>query len=146
MKASPVQLVSYTALFAALAVLGSAINFPMGPVRIMPFQHTINAVAGMIIGPWYGALAALLAGLIRMMLGTGTVFAIPGGIPGVMVVGLVYRYGYKSDYAAFLEPVGTVFIGATLSALVVAPLVGKSATLGFFQISFLMSCVPGCSI
>jgi energy coupling factor transporter S component ThiW len=64
-----VRLFTYTALFAALAVLGSFIHFPIGPVKVFPFQHAINVVAGIMIGPWYGMLAAFLAALV-LMLGT----------------------------------------------------------------------------
>jgi len=143
MKTSPIRLLSYTALFTALAVLGSGINFPMGPVKAFPFQHAINVIAGIMIGPWYGVLAATLAALIRLMIGTGTVFAFPGGIPGVLVVGILYHMIIRRDWVGFLEPIGTVLIGATLSAYLVAPLVGRTATLYFFQTAFLVSCVPG---
>ena len=34
----------------------------------------LNGVAGDLIGPWYGALAALIAGIIRNTIGTGTIF------------------------------------------------------------------------
>ena len=39
----------------------------------------VNALAGVLIGPWYGALAALIAGIIRNAIGTGTIFAFPAG-------------------------------------------------------------------
>jgi len=138
-----IRLLTYTALFAALAVLGSGVHFPIGPTKVYPLQHTINAVAGIMIGPWFGMIASTLAGLIRLMLGTGTVFALPGGIPGVLVVGVVYHYIWRRDWAGLLEPIGTVFIGATLSAYLVAPWVGRAGTLYFFQTSFLVSCLPG---
>ncbi|HSV30546.1 MAG TPA: energy coupling factor transporter S component ThiW [Atribacteraceae bacterium] len=136
---------SYTALFTAGAVLLSGLSFPAGPARVFPFQHAINVLAGILIGPWYGTVAALLAGLIRMSLGTGTIFSLPGGIPGVIMVGLAYRY-LKKDWVAFIEPLGTGPIGATLSALVVAPYLGLTGTLAFFQSAFLASSIPGCLI
>jgi len=142
-KNSPVRLLTYSALFSALAVLGSGVYFPLGPVKVFPFQHAINVMAGIMIGPWYGMLAAAIAGLVRLMLGTGTVFAFPGGIPGAFVVGIGYHLIIHRDWIGFFEPVGTVLIGATLSAYVVAPLVGRTATLYFFQMAFLVSCLPG---
>lgn len=138
-----VRLFTYTALFAVLAVLGSFIHFPIGPVKVFPFQHAINVVAGIMIGPWYGMLAAFLAALVRLMLGTGTLFAFPGGVPGAFVVGILYHHFIRRDWVGFFEPVGTVLIGATLSAYLVAPWMEMSVTLSFFQISFLMSCFPG---
>ncbi|MCS7241653.1 MAG: energy coupling factor transporter S component ThiW [Candidatus Caldatribacterium sp.] len=132
----------YAGLFAALAVVASGFHVPVGPTKIFPFQHTINVLAGIAIGPWYGALAAAVAGTIRILLGTGTVFAFPGGIPGVICVGLMYRL-LRKDFAGFFEPLGTGVVGAALSAYIVAPLVGREATLLFFQTAFLMSSVPG---
>ncbi|MEN3202263.1 MAG: energy coupling factor transporter S component ThiW [Atribacterota bacterium] len=132
----------YTGLFAALAVVASSFHFPVGPVKVFPFQHAINVLAGITVGPWYGALAAFVAGIIRILLGTGTVFAFPGGIPGVICVGLAYRF-LKRDFAGFFEPVGTGVFGAMLSAYLVAPLVGRGGTLLFFQTAFLASSIPG---
>ena len=142
-KNHSIRIFIFTAFFAALAVLGSFIHFPIGPVKVFPFQHAINVVAGIIIGPWYGMIAAFLAALIRLMLGTGTIFAFPGGIPGAFVVGILYHHFVPKDWIAFFEPVGTVLIGATVSAYLVAPWMGMTATLSFFQFSFLISCFPG---
>src|SRR5512135_47624 len=89
-----------TGLFAALAVLLSGIHFPVGPAKVFPFQHMVNAIAGVMVGPWYGAIAALIAGIIRNAIGTGTPLAFPGGIPGALVVGFVYRW-VRKDWAAF---------------------------------------------
>ena len=44
-------------LFAAMAVLLSGIHFPVGPIKAFPFQHMVNIVAGVMIGPWYAAIA-----------------------------------------------------------------------------------------
>lgn len=132
----------YAGLFAALAVVASGFHIPVGPTKVFPFQHAINVLAGITIGPWYGALAAALSGTIRILLGTGTVFALPGGIPGVVCVGLAYRF-LKRDLAGFFEPLGTGVVGAALSAYLVAPLVGKEGAFLFFQAAFLASSVPG---
>ena len=78
-----------------------------------------------------------------LLLGLGTLHAFPGGVPGGLVVGLVYRYVKRSDLAAFTEPLGTVVIGATISALVVAPYLGKAFTVAFWWIAFAASSIPG---
>lgn len=132
----------YTGLFAALAVIVSGFHIPVGPAKVFPFQHAINVLAGIALGPWYGALAAGVAGIIRILLGTGTIFALPGGIPGAIVVGLCYRF-LRRDFAGLFEPLGTGFIGAALSAYLVAPLVGRTETFLFFEVAFLASSVPG---
>lgn len=113
-----------TGLFAALAVLLSGVHFPVGPIKAFPFQHTVNIIAGIMLGPWYAALAAMIAGIIRNALGTGTPFAFPGGIPGAVVVGLFYRW-LRRDWVAWTEPLGTGFIGVTLTVFLLAPLIGK---------------------
>lgn len=132
-----------TGLFAAIAVILSGIYFPIGPTKCFPFQHTINAVCGVLLGPWYASIAAIIAGVIRNMLGTGTIFAFPGGIPGALVVGIVHRF-WPKDYAAFTEPLGTGPIGASISAYLVAPWIGKSMPFLTFQVAFLASSIPGC--
>ncbi len=131
-----------TGLFAALAVLLSGIHFPIGPTKVFPFQHMVNAVAGVIIGPWYGALAALIAAVIRNATGTGTIFAFPGGIPGAIVVGLFYRY-MRKDWASLLEPLGTGGIGVLAVTLLIGPLMGKEFAFFFFFTAFMASSIPG---
>lgn len=131
-----------TALFAAMAVLLSGIHFPIGPAKVFPFQHTINCLAGVLIGPWYGGLAALIAGLIRNALGTGTIFAFPGGIPGAIMVGLIYRWTRK-DWATLTEPLGTGVIGVFLIVLLIGPLMGKEFAFLFFFSAFMASSIPG---
>lgn len=131
-----------TGLFAAIAVILSGIYFPFGPTKCFPFQHAVNAVCGVLLGPWYAALSAMISGIIRNMLGTGTIFAFPGGIPGALVVGIVHRF-WSKDYAAFAEPLGTGLIGAFISAYLVAPWIGKSVPFLAFQMAFLASSIPG---
>jgi energy coupling factor transporter S component ThiW len=137
-----VRKIVLTGLFAALAVLLSGVHFPIGPAKVFPFQHMVNAVAGVLIGPWYGALAALLAAIIRNAMGTGTIFAFPGGIPGAVVVGLAFRYG-RRDWAAFLEPLGTGGIGVIAVTLLLGPLMGKEFAFAFFFTAFMASSIPG---
>ncbi len=130
-----------TAIFSALGVVLSPVFFPVGPTKCYPFQHALNGLAGVLIGPIYAGLAALITGIIRNMLGTGTIFAFPGGIPGALVVGLIYIIT-RRDEAALCEPIGT-FIGALLSAFIVGPITGKTMAPELFIIAFLMSSIPG---
>lgn len=141
-KAADLKKMVLAALFAALAVLLSGIHFPVGPTKVFPFQHMVNALAGVLIGPWYGTLAALIAGIIRNALGTGTIFAFPGGIPGVILVGLTYRWVCK-DWAALMEPLGTGGIGVFVIVLILGPLMGKSFAFVFFFTAFMASSIPG---
>jgi|SRR4030042_742581 energy coupling factor transporter S component ThiW len=129
-------------LFAAVAVLLSGVHFPVGPIKAFPFQHMVNAVAGVLIGPWYAAISALIAGLIRNAMGTGTIFAFPGGIPGAIIVGLAFCW-IRRDWAALMEPVGTVLIGVPLTVFLIGPIIGKELALAFFFTAFAASSIPG---
>ena len=145
-----------TALAAILTALGVALSLypgaiPVGPTRILPYQHMINVLGGILLGPWIGGGVALAIGLIRIGVGTGSIFAIPGGVPGVLVVGLAFRYWKKSSAVGLLEPVGTG-LGAFISALLVAPLAGTRPLPPFFGITeqwivfllvFWASSIPG---
>lgn len=108
----------------------------------------INSVGGVLLGPWYAALVAVAVAVVRNALGTGTIFAFPGGVPGALLVGFVYKYLWRKDYVALLEPAGTA-LGAVVSALVVAPLalqlgsIRLTLTLEAFIIAFLASSIPG---
>lgn len=133
-----------------LIALGVVLSFfpgpiPIGPTYVFPFQSMINVIAGILLGPWYAAGAALGIGIIRIFFHTGTVFSLPGGIPGAILVGLTYRYT-KSYLSAFAEIPGTVIFGALLSAFIVAPVFDISATLWFFIIAFVPPAVLGSSI
>lgn len=131
-------------LFVALGYILSLIpGLPVGPTRVQPFQHTLNAVAGVLVGPWYAGAAALVTAGLRVLRGTGTFFAFPGSVPGAVVVGLAHLYLWRRSEAALTEPLGTGLIGALLSWLVVAPMIGASRGLGFFVVAFLASSVPG---
>ncbi len=142
-----------SALLIALGVLLSFFpgSIPIGPTRVFPFQHMVNAIAGVVLGPSYAAFIALSIGILRISAGTGTIFALTGGIPGAIVVGLVYRYLCRRDAAALSEPLGTA-LGALLSALLVSPLLanpplptflGIDAQWLLFIIFFWMSSIPG---
>jgi energy coupling factor transporter S component ThiW len=131
------------ALFAAIGVLLSSFAVPVGGARVLPFQHAINAIAGVLLGPWWAAGSALVTASLRFAFGTGSLFAFPGSPFGAIAVGLAYTY-MKRDEAALFEPVGTIFVGATLGALLISPFVGE-ATGGLFAlaVSFALSSIPG---
>ncbi|MGI8651125.1 MAG: energy coupling factor transporter S component ThiW [Rubrobacter sp.] len=135
------------ALFAGLGVLLSAIAVPVGGARVFPVQHAINAVAGVLLGPWWAAGSALVTATLRFSFGTGSIFAFPGSPFGAIAVGFAYLL-LRRDEAALFEPVGTVLIGATLSAFLISPFLDGSASAGFlaFAIPFALSSVPGAII
>jgi len=141
--ASITKRVALGAVLTALTVSLSTFYIPLGTTKCFPAQHMVNGIAGVLLGPWYAAVMAVATGIIRNILGLGTLYAFPGGIPGALVVGFVHRYLLRNDVAALCEPVGTVAVGATLSALVLAPMQGHSLTLYFFWAAFAASSIPG---
>lgn len=141
------------AIFAALPVVLSFFpgSIPVGGARLLPWQHMVNVLAGVLVGPWYAALAATVAAILRNAFGVGTLLAFPGGIPGALVVGFAYQV-WRRPWAGLLEPLGTGLIGATLGSLFVAPFfMGRAIPLvdatrpfvaGLLPL-FLMSSIPG---
>ena len=121
------------ALIVVLSVLGLVLApffwFPFLGTRAFPGQHLVNVLAGILLGPVRSIPVPVIVGTVRLMLGIGTVFAYPGGIPGTIMVGLFQRFvtgrfrDHRARYlSAFAEPIGTVLIGGTLSLLIIGPL------------------------
>ncbi|GAB1487534.1 energy coupling factor transporter S component ThiW [Aminivibrio sp.] len=129
-------------MLGASAVLLSGFSFPVGLTRCFPFQHTVNALAGALLGPWWAAGIAFIAASLRNLLGTGTLFAFPGSIPGALIAGFAFRL-FKSPAAALGEPLGTTLVGAPLAALVLGPAMERSAGLLSLSGAFLLSSLPG---
>ncbi len=145
--------VATAGLLSALGVIISPyLWFPFLASKAYPAQHMINAIAGVLLGPWWASLIAVIVGTIRMSLGVGTVYAYPGGIPGAVVVGsvawLLRRLNRRNvEIAALFEPLGTVLIGGTISVCVFAPILGhKEMMWALIPIwgSWAISSVPGC--
>ena len=135
-------------LLAAAGVALSVVSIPMGPTKCFPFQHTINVLAGIFLGPWWAVGAAFATSAVRNMMGTGSLFAFPGSMFGALFVGAAARMlpGKYRIYAALAEPVGTGIVGAWVGANILGPMIGKGIGFFFFSCSFLMSSVPGAAI
>jgi energy coupling factor transporter S component ThiW len=133
------------ALFAAVPVVLSFVpgSIPVAGAKLLPWQHMTNAIAGILVGPWYAALAATVAAILRNLLGVGTLLAFPGGIPGALVVGFAFAR-WRRPWVALLEPLGTALVGATIGSLLIAPaLMGTAIPLATLLPLFLASSVPG---
>ena len=133
-------------MLAALAVVLSPLSFPVGPSKCFPAQHAVNAVAGVLLGPWWAVGAAFVASSIRYMMGTGTILAYPGSLFGALAVGLVARGLPKRlrEWAALAEPCATGTVGALAASAIASPGAGMWGLFGVLSPAFLISSVPGC--
>lgn len=133
-----------TAVFAAVAVVGSLFSFPVFGSKCAPVQHLINVLCAVILGPGYGVAAAFVSSLIRNLLGLGTLLAFPGSMCGALLAGLLYHYIKKLPAAYIGEVFGTAVIGGMLSYPVAAFIMGsKDAALFTFVVPFLISTAGG---
>lgn len=133
-----------TAVFAAVAVVGSLFSFPVFGSKCAPVQHIINVLCAVILGPGYGVAAAFVSSLIRNLLGLGTLLAFPGSMCGALLAGLLYLYIKKLPAAYIGEVFGTAVIGGMLSYPVAAFIMGsKGAALFTFVVPFLISTAGG---
>ena len=67
-------------ILAGAGVALSFVSIPVGPTKCFPFQHSINVIAGVLLGPFWAVGTAFTTSLIRNMMGTGSLFAFPGSI------------------------------------------------------------------
>ena len=133
-----------TAVFAAVAVVGSLFSFPVFGSKCAPVQHLINVLCAVILGPGYGVAAAFVSSLIRNLLGLGTLLAFPGSMCGALLAGLLYHYIKKLPAAYIGEVFGTAVIGGMLSYPVAAFIMGSNgAALFTFVVPFLISTAGG---
>ncbi|MBM4277328.1 MAG: energy coupling factor transporter S component ThiW [Deltaproteobacteria bacterium] len=134
-----------------LVAIGVAVSpftsIPMGIAKINPTQHFVNVIAAILLGPWWATGIALIIGIFRNALGTGTLLAFPGGMIGAFLAGMAYRYSRNIYVGAIGEVIGTGLLGATASALIVAPVfMGKTMALGTLIIAFSGSTIVGAII
>ncbi|EHJ07977.1 energy coupling factor transporter S component ThiW [Staphylococcus simiae] len=99
-------------LIAVNVVLSSIIIIPLGPVKAAPVQHFVNVLSAVLVGPWYGLAQALISSVIRLLFGTGSVFAFPGSMIGVLLASAFYFYRKHIFMAAVGEVLGTGIIGS----------------------------------
>ena len=116
-----------TAIFAAVAVVGSMFSFPVFGSKCAPVQHLVNVLCAVFLGPWWGLAAAFIASVIRNMTGLGTLLAFPGSMCGALLSGILYRK-FKALPAAWIgEIFGTAVIGGMLAYPIASPFLISTA-------------------
>lgn len=144
MKKINIKKLTLTAVFAAIAVVGSLFSFPVFGSKCAPVQHLINILCAVFLGPWWGVAAAFISSLIRNLTGLGTLLAFPGSMCGALLAGLGYQWFKKLPFAYFGELIGTALIGGMLSYPIAAFVLGNDkAALFTFVIPFLISSAGG---
>ncbi|MGI5881515.1 MAG: energy coupling factor transporter S component ThiW [Dethiobacteria bacterium] len=133
-------------LLVALGTLAAPFSIPIGVARVYPVQHCINVLAGVLLGPGPGVLAAILTSTLRNLIGTGTPLAFPGSIFGALLAGLAFRLSKRDYFAAVGEVIGTGFIGALVSFPVAKWLLGFSGLAYAFIVPFALSSLVGAII
>lgn len=133
------------ALLAAATVLLLPLSIPLGPSRCFPFQHAINVIAGVTLGPYWAFGAAFVASFARNAMGTGTILAFPGSLFGALAVGFAARLlpRTKQYWATFAEPIATVTLGAWVASLIVSTGEARAVMFGTLAAAFFMSSAPG---
>jgi energy-coupling factor transport system ATP-binding protein len=131
-------------LVAIGVALSPFTSIPIGIAKINPTQHFVNVLGAVLLGPWWATGIALIIGILRNALGTGTLLAFPGGMIGAFTAGFFYRYTRNIYISAFGEVIGTGLLGAIASALIVAPvLMKKGMAMGALIIAFSGSSLLG---
>ncbi|TDM42264.1 energy coupling factor transporter S component ThiW [Macrococcoides goetzii] len=93
-------------------VLSQMIYIPIGPIKAFPMQHFINVLCAVFVGPWYGLAQAFISSVLRNLFGTGSLFAFPGSMFGVLLAALLYRKFKRIEVASIGEWIGTGLIGS----------------------------------
>ncbi|HWO75483.1 MAG TPA: energy coupling factor transporter S component ThiW [Bacillus sp. (in: firmicutes)] len=141
------RLLALMALFVAIGTLGSHLLwFPAGAAKAYPVQHAVNVLAAVILGPLPATAVAFMIGLLRNLLGFGTILAFPGGMIGAFLAGVLYLKFGKKIWAAAGEVVGTGIIGALIAVPIAKILMGTVAGVFFFIPPFLISSLTGAVI
>ena len=128
---------SYLNPFAYFTIFGAKIN---------PFAHVVNAIMGVLVGTIFALMTATTIAALRFSLAIGSIHAFHGGMTGAIVVGIFAYILWKKtpkyvEIAALFEPIGTVFIGATIAQLI-APIGGIEGLFTWWGL-FAVSCIPG---
>ncbi|MFX1592122.1 MAG: energy coupling factor transporter S component ThiW [Promethearchaeota archaeon] len=140
--------VAMAAIFIAVGIVLAFFNpfafvEQIGGPKIFPMAHFINGITGVLIGLSFACTTSLGIAVIRYPLGIGSIHAFHGGISGAFIVGITAHILRKKkpdyvEYAALTDPIGTVFIAATIANFI------SPVTLLYWWGLFAASSIPGC--
>ncbi|MDT2821765.1 energy coupling factor transporter S component ThiW [Enterococcus devriesei] len=102
-------------LLALMIALDVVLSPLMRIEGMAPMSSVMNIIAGVLLGPFYGTMMALVCALIRMtMLGIPPL-ALTGAVFGAFFAGLFYKFGRKLVWSMVGEIFGTGILGSLLS-------------------------------
>ena len=111
MKKTNIKKMVLCAVFASMAfVLNTFVYFP----AMAPFQHFMDVVAAVFLGPWWACLSAFLCGVMRMMSGR-TIQAVTGAVFGPILGGILWKKTKNIYFVCAGEVIGTGLLGALAS-------------------------------
>ncbi len=130
----------------ALGVALGGLVIPVGASKIMPAQHLINVLGGVLLGPGYAVINAFLISLLRNILGTGSLLAFPGSMIGAFLSGILFKKFGNYTVACIGEVFGTGVIGAIVAVPIAILVMGQSVGIVFYILPFIMSSFGGALI
>ncbi|MFV0315041.1 MAG: energy coupling factor transporter S component ThiW [Anaerotignum sp.] len=134
-------------ILAMLVALGYVLNTFVYFPSMAPFQHMINVIAAVLLGPNLSFLCALMIGILRMMLNGRTILAVIGAVIGAYLSGLCYKRSNKLYMAVVGEVIGTGIISAIVAYPFMVHFYGLPPTSIFTYVPFFMpSSLMGASI
>lgn len=153
-----IRTMTRVALFAALTAVGAFIRIPLGYSSIT-LQTFFTAMAGCVLGPWYGALSQLvyvglgLVGLPIFTLGGGLGYLMQptcgfliGLIPAAWVIGRIAggKREPKQIVPACLLGYGVVYaVGMPYMALILNTFLGKGMSFSAVMWAGMIPFLPG---
>ena len=133
-----------TSIIIAITTISSHIIYiPVGFSKIFPIQHFANVLLAVLLGPWYAVGGALVVSTLRILLGTGSIFAYPGSVFGALLAGFFYAKSKRLGIAFVGEVIGTGILGAMATYPIGVLLLGKELTLFGFIPAFMFSSITG---
>jgi energy coupling factor transporter S component ThiW len=132
------------AMFIAIGTLASHLLWiPAGAAKAFPVQHAINVIAGVTLGPLPAVIIAFGIGILRNLLGVGSLLAFPGGMIGAFLAGYFYKKRRSIPFAVIGEWFGTGIVGALLAVPIASLFLGSKTGAFFFILPFLTSSLVG---
>ncbi|WDV44310.1 energy coupling factor transporter S component ThiW [Clostridiaceae bacterium M8S5] len=130
-------------LLATIGVILSPYSIPIGIAKCFPWQHLINVLSAVLLGPYYAIGQAFVVSVLRNILGLGTLLAFSGSLFGALLASLLYRRFPKIYIAIIGELIGTGIIGAIASYPIAKLLMGKEIAVYGLVIPFMVSSFGG---